>query len=76
MTYVKGLSQLYISSSATAVPSGDADRGQMINDSERAQILAALKDFSSIAKIGTLNNMFLMTFAELVEKKKNKTVSM
>ena len=48
----------------------------MISDAERNQILATLKDFSSIAKIGTLNNLFLTTFAELVDKKQQQTVSL
>ena len=47
-----------------------------MNDSERRQVLTTLKDFSSIAKIGTLNNLFLMTFAELVEKKQAKSISL
>ena len=32
-------------------------------------MIATLKDFSSIAKSGTLNNLFLTSYAELVEKK-------
>ena len=48
----------------------------MISDSERNQILTTLKDFSSIAKIGTLNNLFLTTFAELVDKKQQQKVSL
>ena len=43
----------------------------MITDAERVQILATLQDFSSIAKIGTLNKMFLENFCELVEQKNN-----
>lgn len=45
-----------------------------MNDAEKAQVLATLKDFSSIAKKGTLNNMFLMTFAELTDRKQNKSI--
>ena len=47
-----------------------------MTQTQQAQVLVTLKDFSSIAKIGTLNNLFLMTFAELVEKKQNNSVSL
>lgn len=45
-----------------------------MNDQEKTQVLVTLKDFSSIAKKGTLNNMFLMTFAELADRKQNKSI--
>ena len=38
--------------------------------------MTTLKDFSSIAKKGTLNNMFLMSFAELIERKSSKNVGL
>ena len=45
-----------------------------MTDGERKQVLTTLQDFSSIAKSGTLNNLFLMSFAELVERKQNKSI--
>ena len=39
-------------------------------------MLATLKDFSSIAKVGTLNNLFLVSFTELVEKKESNTATL
>ena len=61
MTYVRGLSNLYITQ-------------ESMSDAQRKQVLTTLKDFSSIAKLGTLNNMFLTTFAELVERKNNSSI--
>ena len=61
MTYVRGLSNLYITQ-------------ESMSDAQSKQVLTTLKDFSSIAKLGTLNNMFLTTFAELVERKKNSSI--
>ena len=63
MTYVKGLSTLYCSPKSP------------MNDSQKSQVLTTLKDFSSISKIGTLNNLFLTSFAELVEKKQSNTAT-
>ena len=65
MTYVKGLSTLYCST-----------KSPTMNESQKAQVLTTLKDFSSISKIGTLNNLFLMSFAELVEKKQANTATL
>ena len=47
-----------------------------MNESQKAQVLTTLKDFSSISKIGTLNNLFLMSFAELVDKKQANTATL
>ena len=63
MTYVKGLSTLYCSTKSP------------MNDSQKSQVLTTLKDFSSISKIGTLNNLFLTSFAELVEKKQSNAAT-
>jgi hypothetical protein len=72
MTYVKGLSSLYCAQNKSIGGEGQTlDRSTFMTDSERAQVLTTLKDFSSVAKSGTLNNLFLLTFAELVEKKQN-----
>ena len=43
----------------------------VLNDQERQQVIVTLKDFSSIAKSGTLNNLFLNSYAELVQAKQN-----
>ena len=76
MTYVKGLSSLYCAQdkSTAAGESQALDRSSFMTDAERAQVLMTLKDFSSVAKSGTLNNLFLMTFADLVERKQNKSI--
>ncbi len=47
-----------------------------MSDSDRAQVLQTLQDFSSVAKIGTLNNLFLTTFAELVQRKQSNSIEM
>lgn len=47
-----------------------------MSDTDRAQVLVTLKDFSSVAKIGTLNNLFLTTFAELVDRKQNHSIEL
>jgi len=52
------------------------DRNQIMSDTDRAQVLMTLKDFSSVAKIGTLNNLFLTTFAELVDRKQNHSIEL
>lgn len=79
MTYVKGLSTLYCNQAQlmnnVAEAAGNPAKIPM-NDAEKRQVLKTLKDFSSIAKSGTLNNLFLVTFAELVEKKKNSTATL
>ena len=46
-----------------------------MTDAERRQVLVTLRDFSSVAKTGTLNNLFLVTFAELVDRKTNNSVT-
>lgn len=73
MDYVTGLSKMYckvpdlnnLTSTTSLV---------MLNDQERTQVIKTLKDFSSIAKSGTLNNLFLTTYAELVQRKGDKTI--
>ena len=81
MPYVKGLSSLYCGqkqqTSAGGAASGevDVDRAQVMTDAERRQVLVTLRDFSSVAKTGTLNNLFLVTFAELVDRKTNNSVT-
>ena len=76
MTYVKGLSALYCNQAQLTANVVDQTTGANpakipMNDAQKRQVLATLKDFSSIAKSGTLNNLFLATFSELVQKKQN-----
>ena len=68
MDYVNGLSKMY-----SKVPDledvASLSTLTVLNDQERQQVIKTLKDFSSIAKSGTLNNLFLTSYAELVQKK-------
>ena len=60
MDYIEGLSRLYFS------PSFD-EKGEIIysSETEKAQILKTLKDFSSVAKSVKLSNLFLESFAQV-----------
>jgi len=65
MAYVNGLSSLYMQAAGKSA----------ITDADKTQILRTLKDFSSIAKSGMLNNLFLVSFADLVDKKQSAKLS-
>lgn len=78
MDYVQGLSKMYVASANVmeeALLSGALTQGNFVKpdgwmgESDRTQCLKTLQDFSSIAKSGTLNNLFLTSFAELVTQK-------
>ena len=63
MEYVNGLSKMYCN-----VPDPENMNSMIgLNNQERQQVIATLKDFSSIAKSGTLNNLFLTSYADLVQ---------
>lgn len=84
MDYVKGLSKMYVGSANVmeeALLSGALTQGNFVKpegwmgESDRTQCLKTLQDFSSIAKSGTLNNLFLTSFAELVTQKQCHSLS-
>ena len=80
MTYVQGLTSLYCQQASEEDKETDkkpdaSQPSSLMSEAQRKQVLDTLKDFSSIAKIGTLNNLFLMSFAELVDKKQANQIS-
>jgi len=84
MDYVQGLSKMYVASANVmeeALLSGALTQGNFVKpdgwmgESDRTQCLKTLQDFSSIAKSGTLNNLFLTSFAELVTQKQSHSLS-
>lgn len=80
MTYVQGLTSLYCQQASEEDKETDKKQdasqpSSLMSEAQRKQVLDTLKDFSSIAKIGTLNNLFLMSFAELVDKKQANQIS-
>ena len=80
MTYVQGLTSLYCQQSSEEDKETDKKQdasqpSSLMSEAQRKQVLDTLKEFSSIAKIGTLNNLFLMSFAELVDKKQANQIT-